>query len=100
MQAMTRFARPSMPAKKWWDELSPLLSAQARTDYAYTDPANVPATKVTGKPSLADLDSVHVRIVQVPTDAGTYSITLSRSELDPDWVVERIAPPDSSATAM
>lgn len=93
-EALRLWARPSMGADAWWDDLEPYLTAQAQQDYSYTDPANVPVTKLTGAATLVELDTRRVAIVHVPTDAGLYAVTLSRSPESPTWLVERIAPPE------
>lgn len=93
-KAMTAFARPGMAADQWWDELEPLLSSAAQLDYSYTDPANVPASAVTGPGTLVDDSSAYLGYVEVPTDAGTYTVVLSRLDGAAPWLVERLAPPD------
>jgi len=93
-KAMTAFARPGMAADQWWDELEPLLSAAAQLDYSYTDPANVPASAVTGPGTLVDDSSAYLGYVTVPTDAGMYTVVLSRLDGAAPWLVERLAPPD------
>lgn len=99
LDALTLFARPQTPRGQWWSELEPLLSEQARTDYLGVDPAQVPVTKVTGPPKVVDLDTAMLAIVHIPTDAGLYAVTLSRSDEDPDWRVESLVPPESDPHA-
>lgn len=94
VRVMELFARPGVEADTWWEDLEPHLSAQARHDYAYVDPRNVPASNVTGTGDLVTMDSPRVAIVHVPTDAGLYAVTLSRSPAEPEWVAERITPPE------
>lgn len=91
---MRLFARPRLDAKTWWSDLEPLMSPQAQQDYYGIDPALVPVTDITGPGALVKLDTRRVAIVHVPTDAGLYAITLSRSPEAPEWKVERIAPPE------
>lgn len=95
---MTLFARRDVAAGRWWADLAPYLSAQAAQDYRYTDPASVPPTQLTGTGQLVDLDtSEHlVTIAHLPTDAGLYAVTLSRSAEQPTWTVERITPPETA----
>lgn len=92
--AVEAFARPDVPYEQWWAELAPLMSVQAQLDYQYVDPANVPARAVTGGPVLVDETSASVAGVEVPTDVGTYSVTLSRADAAGPWLVERITPPE------
>lgn len=96
IEAMTLFARPDVDAQTWWSELVPLLSARAAQDYRYVDPANVPATKVTGRVKLLPQETPTVARASVPTDAGVYLLVLSRTAAEPRWVVERFTPPESS----
>ncbi|WP_157075281.1 hypothetical protein [Arthrobacter luteolus] len=93
---MTAFARPSLEEDTWWAELEPLLNEQAAQDYAYVDPANIPATAITGPGSLTDESSAYVGYVDVPTDAGIYRLILNRSDAGSPWLVSRISPPETS----
>jgi hypothetical protein len=90
---LTAFARPGLSYDQWWAALEPLLSAQAQLDYAYVDPANVPAKAVTGAAQIVDESSAYVAHVQVPTDVGTYTLVLSRVDGSAAWLTERIIPP-------
>ncbi len=91
--AMTAFARPGLEFEAWWGELAPLLTQQGQQDYAYVDPANVPATTVTGAGSLVDDTSAYAAGVEVPTDAGVYTLTLTRTDAHGPWLVARFTPP-------
>lgn len=93
-EAMTLFARRAVSADRWWMELAPLLSARAAQDYRYTDPANVPATEVTGTGTVLPSQTARIGRVSVPTDAGVYLVVLSRTDTAPGWVVERFTPPE------
>ena len=95
-EAMTLFARQDVDAQTWWSELVPLMSARAAQDYRYVDPANVPATRVTGAVKLLPQETPTVARVRVPTDAGVYLLVLSRTAAEPRWVVERFTPPESA----
>ena len=90
---MRAFARPRLSAEAWWKDLQPLLSAEAATAYAGTDPAQVPARAVTGRPALVDQRSAYLAGVEVPTTAGTYRVLLSRKGAGTPWLVERLTPP-------
>ena len=98
-KTMRLFARPDRPADAWWADLEPLLSAQARQDYYGVDPARVPVTAVTGPARLVPLDTELVAIAHIPTDAGLYAVTLSRTPQAPAWMVERITPPEADPHA-
>ena len=92
-RALTAFARPGLDETTWWADLAPLLSTTAATAYAGTDPAAVPAQVVTGPAVLFDQTSVYLAGVDVPTDAGTYRVLLSREDAGTPWLVERLTPP-------
>ena len=91
---MRAFARPSAPAGEWWREFSAFLTPQAIADYTGTDPANVPAHRVTGPGRVIGTDSDLLARIQVPTDAGSYLVLLVRSPEVPDWRVDRLLPPE------
>jgi len=93
VEAVTLFARPDVPYEQWWAELAPLMSAQAQLDYQYVDPVNVPVRAVTGDGVLVDETSASIAGVEVPTDVGTYTVTLSRADDGAPWLVERFTPP-------
>jgi hypothetical protein len=93
-EVMECFARPSLDHETWWADLEPLLSAEARDDYSFVDPRNVPASSVTGPAVLVDDTSAYIAVVEVPTDVGVYTLTLSRLHGDAPWSTERIVPPD------
>ena len=90
---MAAFARPGLDYDTWWAELTPLLTQQAQQDYAYVDPANVPASAVTGPGVLVDERSAYVADVEVPTDAGTYTLVLTRTDAAAPWLTSRFTPP-------
>ena len=90
--AMTAFARPELDHDAWWAGLEPLLTQQAALDYAYVDPANVPATALTGPATVVEETSAYVTTVEVPTDAGPYAIILTRQDAAAPWLTARITP--------
>ena len=77
---MTAYARPDLPFDQWWAGLQPLLDGKATQDYAYMDPARIVATSVTGPAVITDDTSAYVAFVDVPTNAGTYGVVLSRAD--------------------
>jgi hypothetical protein len=96
-KAMTLYARPAVTDKVWIQELGQLLTAQAVADYQYVDPANIPATKITG-PGQLNIDGSNGFGCQVvfPTDAGDYDVQLLRSAADKPWQVNRFTPPNGT----
>lgn len=81
---MRAFARPApgVSQASWWAAVAPFLSAQAARDYSGTDPAEVPFTRLTGRPVELPTDAPTdlLRAVKVPTDAGDYLVELQTSE--------------------
>lgn len=89
---MTLFARPSLDAQAWIDGLYPFLTEAAGFAYEGTDPSNVPCSQVTGAGTVTGEPTEYAVIVQVPTDAGLYNISLTRTGPDAEWLADRIRP--------
>ncbi|MBX7445984.1 MULTISPECIES: hypothetical protein [unclassified Arthrobacter] len=95
-KAMADFARPGLEDKQWANDLARWLTPQATADYSAVDPANVPATRVTGPATLTvDEANGYGILAAVPTDAGTYSLQLLRTGPGAPWKVNRLTPPTS-----
>jgi hypothetical protein len=95
-QAMSDFARPRAEASQWANDLARWLTPQATADYSAVDPANIPATRVTGPARLiVDEANGYGATAAIPTDAGTYTLQLLRTAKDSSWKVNRLAPPAS-----
>lgn len=96
-KAMTLYARPTITDKEWIQDLGQVLTAQATADYQYVDPANIPATKITGPGQLKiDESNGFGCHVVFPTDAGDYDVQLLRSAADEPWQVNRFTPPNGT----
>jgi hypothetical protein len=95
-KAMTDFARPGLDDKQWANDLARWLTPQATAGYSAVDPANIPATRVTGPATLAvDEANGYGVMAAVPTDAGTYTLQLLRTGKEAPWKVNRFTPPAS-----
>lgn len=95
-KAMADFARPGVEDKQWANDLARWLTPQATADYSAVDPANVPATRVTGPATLTvDEANGYGVMAAVPTDAGTYTVQLLRTGPQAPWKVNRLTPPAS-----
>lgn len=95
-KAMTDFARPAVEEKQWANDLARWLTPQATAGYSAVDPANVPATRVTGSATLTvDEANGYGVMAAVPTDAGTYTLQLLRTGREAPWKVNRLTPPTS-----
>lgn len=95
-QAMADFARPNAGEKQWANDLARWLTPQATADYSAVDPANIPASRVTGPARLAvDETNGYGVTASVPTNAGTYTLQLLRTDKEAPWKVNRFTPPAS-----
>lgn len=93
--AMEAFARPTMTEQEWWADFRNFLTTQAVLDFTYTDPAEVPAHRVTGPARVIDSPGDTLARIQVPTDIGSYLVILTRSPELPQWRVDRLLPPET-----
>jgi hypothetical protein len=95
-KAMADFARPAVEEKQWANDLARWLTPQATADYSTVDPANIPATRITGPATLSvDAANGYGATAAVPTNAGTYTVQLLRTGKDAPWKVNRLTPPSS-----
>lgn len=90
--AMRAFVAHDRGYDEWWADVSQYLGADAKEAYAYTDPANVPASEVTAQSLLSNVQP-QVLTVLVPTDIGSYSVELVQEESGGPWVIYRLRPP-------
>jgi hypothetical protein len=95
-KAMADFARSGVEEKQRANDLARWLTPQATADYSAVDPANIPASRVTGPVTLAvDEANGYGVMATVPTNAGTYTVQLLRTGKDAPWKVNRLTPPSS-----
>lgn len=94
VSAMRAFARPDLDDDTWWRDFRAFLTTQAVLDYSNTDPAEVPATTITGPARVIASPGDTLARIQVPTDAGLYLVILTRSREVPQWRVDRLLPPE------
>lgn len=92
--AMRAYARPDLGLDAWWAALQPLLDQKATADYAYMDPSRIVASSITGPAVITDESSGYVAYVDVPTNAGTYSLILSRADAEAPWLASRFIVPE------
>ena len=102
-QFVEAYARPApgVSENAWWKKVSAFLTDQARQDYEGVDPATVPYSRVTGPARVLppEGDEELVWMVQVPTDAGRYTVHLlpaGDERLSTNWRVSRLSPPASA----
>jgi hypothetical protein len=95
-KAMADFVRPKAEEQQWANDLARWLTPQATADYSAVDPANIPASRVTGLAKLTvDEYNGYGVTAAVPTNAGTYTLQLLRTGKDAPWKVNRLTPPTS-----
>lgn len=90
---MTRYARPTLTPTAWIDGMDPVLTQDAAAEFAGTDPSQIPAHHVTGRPTLSSDSTASGVVASVPTDAGTYQVFLLRADGTTTWLAEQITPP-------
>jgi hypothetical protein len=76
--------------QEWTRGIQPFVTPALAVGLAQTDPARVPATKVTGEAVLLAASATSAQ-VKVPTDGGSIVVTLSRASSGP-WRVSDVAP--------
>ena len=91
-KVVTAFGRPGLDYQTWINGLYPLLTQTGAAVYEDTDPANVPVHQVTGTGTILPGSTEVALIVKVPTDAGPYTVSLSRPGSTAPWLADRIRP--------
>lgn len=91
-KAVAAYARPDLSYDEWINGLYPYLSQAGAAAYEDTDPARVPVRQVTGEGTILPASTEVALIVQVPTDAGPYNVSLSRTSPEAPWLADRIRP--------
>ena len=76
--------------QEWTRGIQPFVTPALAAGLAQTDPARVPATKVTGEAVLLTTSATSAQ-VRVPTDGGSIVVTLKRAGSGP-WQVSDVAP--------
>jgi len=76
--------------QEWTLGIQPFVTPALAAGLAQTDPARVPATKVTGEAVLLTASATSAA-VRVPTDGGSIVVTLTRAASGP-WQVSDVAP--------
>ncbi|NIH82323.1 hypothetical protein [Amycolatopsis viridis] len=69
---------------QWLDGLRPLTTAEYLPEMSTVDPANIPATRVTGEPTVTKSYTSSVEVL-VPTDGPKLSITVAKTTAG--WLV-------------
>jgi hypothetical protein len=82
------WARPGLEQPAWFAGIRDLVTPAYARLLAATDPANVPAHLVAGSP-VARSSTSTMLVTDVPTDAGTVRVTLTR--VDGRWLVATVS---------
>ena len=85
---------PDTTADAWYEQLAGHLTVDAQAAYYGTDPAEVAASVVYDAIVAVDSLSPYLATATALTDAGGYTLLLTRTAADTPWLVERITPPD------
>lgn len=94
--AFTTWDRPGLDYATWWSQLKPLLSVGGRAAYGRTDPANIPALKITSAYRLdpkAPDDPDTTALVHVTTDRGRFSLFMEHDGPGKPWFLLNIGFP-------
>lgn len=93
---MTKFARPSVTARAWFDSLQPHMSADYQSSAEYIQPNRIPVTTVTGEPKLVREKGNPMSVTaEFSTNNGPWVMSLHRSGQEEPWLITSIAPKDS-----
>lgn len=71
------WARPDLPAETWWRGVASTCDEGFAQTLRSVDPAQVPATRVTGSPAEKQAPRVGMAVYEVATDAGTLTVALA-----------------------
>ncbi|MDQ0377165.1 hypothetical protein [Amycolatopsis thermophila] len=69
---------------QWLDQLRPLTTEEYLPEMSTVDPANIPATRVTGEPTVTQSYTSSLQVL-VPTDGPKLSITVAKTPAG--WLV-------------
>lgn len=89
------YARPDVPYQRWWADLEPMLSVDAKPGYENVDPANIPPLPQLGKARTYCDNNPYVVGVAWKTAKGTWGVDLTRESLDGPWLAVKIVLPGS-----
>lgn len=98
VEAMTAYVQHHDDEATWWSGLSPYLSPEAKFVIEGTDPAQIPATRITGD-AIATPASASSVSVLIPTDAGQYRLDMTTRGDDGTagvWVVSGFTAPEGT----
>lgn len=86
------YAQPNLTPAAWAQQMTPLLSQSGAIAYEGQDPTTIPARRVTGHGRVLAGATDVALTVQVPTDAGDYTVAMSRQGDTAPWLADEIRP--------
>ncbi|GAA4259809.1 hypothetical protein [Dactylosporangium darangshiense] len=92
----TAWARPDLSQQQWYAGVARTAAPAFAARLASVDPSRVPATRITGAPTVTAATASSV-VADVGTDAGPITVTCARYE--GRWLVVDVQPPERSPTA-
>jgi hypothetical protein len=90
---MTTVADHSGTPQQWWARVAFYLTPSASAALAGAAPEAFPITRITGSSRLLPAQVENAAAVLVPTDAGDYTVELTRTAPGQSWYVSRLLPP-------
>lgn len=91
------FVSKDLTGQAWEDSYLGYLTPYSQTAYQGTGQSNVPGTRITGTPALAEegTNTVTAALVTVPTDAGVYTVQVF-AQPSGAWLAQRAYLPGTS----
>ncbi|WP_310962469.1 hypothetical protein [Nocardioides terrisoli] len=89
-RVLATWSRPRLDYHHWWAGLRPLLNAEGRQDYAYTDPSQIPRLTLTGLAVVRRSPVATAATVWFDTDHGLFGVRLSRRSPTAPWLAAEI----------
>ena len=91
-KVLSTFGQPELAYDEWIAALYPVMTQSGAAAYEGTDPTTIPVRHITGTGEIMAGSTEVALIVQVPTDAGLYNVSLSRPSATAVWLADRIRP--------
>lgn len=87
-KAISLFARPDEPERRWFAELRPYLEEEYAVDAEYIDPARIPFDKIISGPQLeTDSHNPQLLLARFKTNDGTWTVEMHQDTVGGKWLV-------------
>lgn len=93
IDAFTLYLRSDVDRETWLRDLTPYFTPDAYEAYKTVDPKRIPVSRIHADRATITSSSLYSAIIAIPTDGGTWHVTLNRSDPSLPWQVTRFAPP-------